>query len=254
MTRQKFSLIHNYLPKTLEIVKKLNNSYKFVEPREAEILVVIGGDGELLRALHNYMHLEVPFYGINSGSVGFLMNIPDTVNYVTNIEESIEAHIYPLEMQAKGRDGNIYTALAVNEVSVFRHTSQAAKLKIEVDNIERMPELIADGILISTPAGSSAYNLSAGGPILPLSSNVLCLTSICSFRPRRWQGALLPSTSEVKFTILENHRRPVNAVADFYQFDDIISVSVKVKNDQVIKLLFDKNHSLRDKVIEEQFN
>jgi NAD+ kinase len=250
----KIAIVHSQSSKSLQIAEKLKSLYKFVPPENADILIVVGGDGELLHAIHRYMSLNIPFYGINSGSIGFLMNTPNISKLERYLEESTQAHLYPLEMKAESFDGKIHTALAINEVSIFRHTNQAAKFNIEIDGIERMPELISDGALVSTPAGSSAYNLSAGGTIVPLGSNVLCLTPICPFRPRRWQGALLPSSVEIKFNIFENDKRPVNSVADFHEFGNVKSVVIKSKSDKLIKLLFDKNHSLTDRVIKEQFN
>lgn len=250
----KLALVHNNSVRSLKIVDKLNSLYKFVTPEQADAIIVVGGDGELLHALHKHMDLDIPFYGINSGSIGFLMNVPNVLKLDQYLNTSIGAHLHPLEMEVETVKGVSHTALAINEVSIFRQTNQAAKFKIEVDNIERMPELIADGALISTPAGSSAYNLSAGGPIVPLGSNVLCLTPICPFRPRRWQGALLPSSAVIKFDMLEYDKRPVNSVADFHEVQNVKSIIVKSREDKLIRLLFDKNHSLKDRVIKEQFN
>jgi NAD+ kinase len=221
-------------------------------PEESDLIIVIGGDGSMLHALHQYMHLNIPFYGMNAGSVGFLMNEPHLDNFLGNINNSKATNLHPLEMQAIDINEKKFEALAINEVSIFRTTNQAAKFKIKVDDIERM-ELIADGALVSTPAGSSAYNLSAGGPIIPLTSKILCLTPICPFRPRRWHGALLSSDVHIKFDILDHEKRPVNAVADFYEFKDIKSVSIKSSTKQTIKLLFDKHHTFEDRVIKEQF-
>lgn len=250
----RLALVHNSSVRSLKIVDKLNSLYSFVPPEEADAIMVVGGDGELLHAIHKYMDLDKFFYGINSGSIGFLMNVPNVIKLDVYLNNSIEAHLHPLEMKVEDKNGSIHTALAINEVSIFRSSNQAAKFRIEIDNIERMPELIADGALISTPAGSSAYNLSAGGPIVPLGSNILCLTPICPFRPRRWRGALVPSSVEIRFDMLEVDKRPVNSVADFHEFKNITSAVVKSKQDKFIKLLFDKNHSLKDRVIKEQFN
>ena len=246
-------IIHNQSTKALEIIERLKIFYDYTTPEKAELIVVIGGDGELLHALHKYMHLNIPFYGINAGSIGFLMNSLIDSDLPINIHEATITHLHPLTMEAVAFNGITYSALAINEASIFRKTNQAAKFRIEVDDIERMPELIADGAIVSTPAGSSAYNLSAGGAILPLSSNLLCLTPICPFRPRRWQGALLPSSSLIKFDIFENYKRPVNAVADFQEFENIKSVIVRSLQNKVIKLLFDQHHSLEDRIIKEQF-
>ena len=247
------ALVHSLSTKSLELVQHLKKLYNFSETEDADIIVVIGGDGELLHALHKYMHLNVSFYGINSGSIGFLMNTAKIEQLMLNLNQATEATLYPLEMIAKDYNGKTAKLLAINEVSIFRKTNQAAKFRIEVDGIERMPELIADGALVATPAGSSAYNLSAGGPIVPLGSNILCLTPICPFRPRRWQGALLPSNSTIRFDIFENYKRPVNVAADFHEFENIKSVSIKSVNTKPLKLLFDKDHSLEDRIIKEQF-
>jgi NAD+ kinase len=250
----KIAIIFNNSTKSLELVKQLELFYKFCKVEEAEVIIVVGGDGELLHAIHRYMHLNVPFYGINSGNIGFLMNSIIIEKLIDNLQESIVSHLYPLETQVETVDSKTYTALAINEVSIFRKTNQAAKFKIEIDQVERMSELVADGAMVATPAGSSAYNLSAGGPILPLESNVLCLTPICPFRPRRWHGALLPFSTTIRFEILESNKRPVNAAADFQEFDDIKSVLIKSAKNKMIKLLFDKKNSLENRIIKEQFN
>jgi len=250
----KLAVIYSNSAKSLEIVDNLKRFYKFVPPELAELILVVGGDGQLLHTLHNYMHLNVPFYGINSGSIGFLMNSLNIEKLSLNLQVAKVTHLHPLTMEAEDVSGKTHFAMAINEVSIFRKTNQTAKIRIEIDNIERMKELVADGVLISTSAGSSAYNLSAGGPIIPLGSNLLCLTPICPFRPRRWHGALLPSSSSVKFHIIDQMKRPVNAVADFQEFENIVSVTVKSINNKTIKLLFDKEHSLEDRVIKEQFN
>ncbi|WP_341758809.1 NAD kinase [Candidatus Tisiphia endosymbiont of Ditula angustiorana] len=254
MNLNKIAIVYNSSTKSLELVRQLELVYKFCKVDEAEIIVVVGGDGELLHAIHRYMHLDVSFYGINSGNIGFLMNPVIVEKLMDNLQESIISHLYPLKMQAESIDNKIYTALAINEVSIFRKTNQAAKFRIEIDQVERMSELVADGAMVATPAGSSAYNLSAGGPILPLESNVLCLTPICPFRPRRWHGALLPFSTTIKFEILESNKRPVNAAADFQEFDNIKSVLIKSVKNKKIKLLFDKKNSLENRIIKEQFN
>ncbi|WP_375319518.1 NAD kinase [Candidatus Tisiphia endosymbiont of Oplodontha viridula] len=254
MDVNKIAISYNNSTKSLELVNQLELFYKFCKVEEAEIIIVVGGDGELLHAIHRYMHLNIPFYGINSGSIGFLMNPIIVEKLIDNLQESIVSHLYPLEMQVETVGSNTYTALAINEVSIFRKTNQAAKFRIEIDRIERMSELVADGAMVATPAGSSAYNLSAGGPILPLESNVLCLTPICPFRPRRWHGALLPFSTTIKFEILESNKRPVNAAADFQEFYDVKSVLIKSAKNKMIKLLFDKRNTLENRIIKEQFN
>jgi NAD+ kinase len=198
------------------------------------------------------MHLHIPFYPINAGTIGFLTN-----NFTDNILEKISSanptYIHPLEMIAENINGEKYRALAINEAYIFRTSNQAAKFGIKVNNILRMEELVADGALVATPAGSSAYNLSSGGPILPLGSNMLCLTPICPFRPRRWKGALIPHRSKVRFDIYSPEERPVSAVADFQEFKNAAWIEVQEKQDIKITILFDHDHSLEDRIIKEQF-
>jgi len=232
-----------------QIAQKIN-IHKTVE--ESDLILVIGGDGELLHALHQYMHLHIPFYPINAGTIGFLTN-----NFSDNILEKISSSdpslIHPLEMITEDIDSKKHKAVAFNEVYIYRTSSQAAKFSIKVNNIERMEELVADGALVATPAGSSAYNLSAGGPIVPLGSNILCLTPICSFRPRRWKGALIQNSSIVRFDINSPENRPVNVVADFQEFKNAVWVEIREKKDITITLLFDYDHNLEDRIIKEQF-
>lgn len=249
----KMAVIHSKSVSALQAASQLKKLYNFVLPLESELIIVIGGDGTLLHALHQYMHLNIPFYGINAGSLGFLMNDLNIEQLSRRLSLALKTDLHPLNMVVEDNDGNIHQALAINEVSIFRKTSQAAKFSIQVDHTQRMPELIADGAIVATPAGSSAYNLSAGGPVIPLKSNILCLTPICPFRPRRWSGALLPAAAVIKFEILERHHRPVNAVADFNQFENVKSVTVTSLNHQTIKLLFDQDRSLEDRIIREQF-
>lgn len=247
------AVVHNNSQETRKIANKLDSLVEKCPPEEADVIIVIGGDGSMLHALHQYMDLDIPFYGINAGSIGFLMNSFHEENFLKNIENSKVTNLYPLEMHAVNTDDQSSTALAINEVSIFRKSNQAAKFKIKIDNIERMV-LSADGALVSTPAGSSAYNLSAGGPIVPLTSKVLCVTPICPFRPRRWNGALLPVDVDIEFEILEPKKRPVNAVADFYEFKNIKTVKVKSTNKKVIRILHDEHHTFEDRVIKEQFS
>ncbi len=221
--------------------------------KEADVIIVIGGDGSMLHAMHEYMELDVAFYGINAGSVGFMMNNLHLDSFVENIRNSDVTKLYPLQMRARDIEGKEFSALAINEASIFRTTNQAAKFIIETDGIERI-KLSADGALVSTPVGSSAYNLSAGGAIIPLTSKVLCLTPICPFRPRRWNGALLPIDVEIKFKILNAKERPVSAVADFNEYKNIEEVIIKSTDRKVRKILFDKHHTLEDRVIKEQFS
>lgn len=253
MNINKIALVYNQNSKSLETIEEIKKLHNYCKVEEAEVIMVIGGDGELLHNIHRYMHLNIPFYGVNLGTLGFLMNPLDIKNILQNLQESTASILNPLLMQAEDTEGKTHTALAINEVSIFRNTNQAAKFRIEVNGVERMSRLVADGALVATPAGSSAYNLSAGGFILPLESNMLCLTPICAFRPRRWHGALLLSSSSIRFEIFDTNKRPVNATADFQEFSNVKSVLIKSANDKSIKLLFNKNHTLEDRIIKEQF-
>lgn len=249
---ERISIIHNYSYRAKKIATSLLKMIKNYPPEVSDVIIVIGGDGSMLHALHRYIDLDIPFYGINAGSIGFLMNNFYPNDFLRNLTESKVTRLYPLEMHAVNIYNKSYSALAINEVSIFRTSNQATKFKIQIDNVERI-ELSADGALVSTPAGSSAYNLSAGGSIIPLKSKVLCLTPICPFRPRRWKGALLPVHANIEFKILDPENRPVDAVADFYEFKNIRSVKIGSTDKKVIHLLHNKNHSFEDRVIKEQF-
>ncbi len=235
------------------VLKEILKHHNDVGLDEADIMVVIGGDGTMLEALHKVHDVKIPVYGINSGSIGFLLNPSCSTELNDKLNNAHEVDIYPLEMIAKDQDGKEHKAMAFNEVSLLRETRQAAKLKISVDDVERIAELICDGILLSTPAGSTAYNLSANGPIIPLSGNVLALTPISAFRPRRWRGALLPSHANIKIDIINNKKRPVSATADSTEIRDIKSVTIKQANSHGCKLLFDPDHNLEERILKEQF-
>jgi len=221
-------------------------------PDKADVIVALGGDGFMLQTLHHFLGRNVPIYGMNLGSVGFLMN----ANALENLQERLEAaeatHVHPLRMRAAGKGGPV-EALAFNEVSLLRETRQAAKLKITIDGKPRLAELICDGILVSTPVGSTAYNLSAHGPILPIGAALLALTPLSAFRPRRWRGALLPQTATIRFDILEPDKRPVSAVADGIEVRDVVSVEVEEDRNESVTMLFDAGHSLDERVLAEQF-
>lgn len=237
--------------------EELSKKYGFVDIKSyygsIDLIIVLGGDGELLRAMHDYMGYFIPFYGFNFGTVGFLLNNYKEDNVLESIEDAWESNLYPLRALANIVDGRQIELLAINEVSIWRASNQAAKINIEVDKISRIDELIADGIMISTPAGSTGYNLSAGGMIVPLGSNVLSLTPICPFRPRRWRGALISSQSKIKMSILENEKRPVNLVADYIDYGLVHDVLISEYKQMPIRLLFDKEHRLEDKIAQEQF-
>ena len=234
---------------------RLVERYGNHELADAEVIVCLGGDGFLLEMLHSLLDRgsHTPVYGMNCGSVGFLMNAFAEEFLEDRLANAQGAILHPLRMRAETGDGRIEEALALNEVSLLRQLRQAAKIKIEIDGRVRLSELICDGILVSTPAGSSAYNLSAHGPIVPLSANLLPLTPISAFRPRRWRGALLPSTAAVVFEVLEREKRPVAAVADFTEVRDVVSVSVQEDRSVVTTVLFDPGQGLSERIIAEQF-
>jgi NAD+ kinase len=233
--------------------RRLIARYGACPEAEADVIVPLGGDGFMLQTIHRLLHLGKPVYGMNCGSVGFLMNEYRENDLPEHIARAQEAVLYPLRMHAVRASGAIEEALAFNEVSLLRQLAQAAKIRIIVDGRVRLPELICDGVLISTPAGSTAYNLSAHGPIVPLSANLLPMTPISAFRPRRWRGALLPSTAQVVFEILEADKRPVAAVADSAEVRDVISVSVCEDRAVSVRVLFDPDQGLSERIIAEQF-
>jgi NAD+ kinase len=233
--------------------QRLAGRYENVPPKEADIIVALGGDGYMLQALHRYMARDVPIYGMNQGTIGFLMNAYSEDDLLARLARAERADLHPLKMRSVSESGTEQEALAVNEVSLLRQTRQAAKIRISIDGRVRIPELVCDGILVSTPAGSTAYNLSAHGPILPLDAGVLALTPISAFRPRRWRGALLPRKAQVKFEILENYKRPVSATADATEIRDVVEVEVAEDKSIVMHLLFDPEHNLEERILNEQF-
>lgn len=249
----KLSFFASDTPDAQSALTELISLYHNVSPEECDIIVVIGGDGTMLETLHKTNDLGKPVYGMNCGSVGFLMNPYNPQNLPDRLDKAGKVTIYPLRMEVTDRSGKKYEAIAFNEVSLLRETRQAAKLKISVDNTVRIPELICDGILLSTPAGSTAYNLSARGPILPLSANVLALTPISAFRPRRWHGALLPRHVNVRLDVLEHEKRPVSATADFTEIRDVKSVEIRQSRSIASMLLFNPDHHLEDRILNEQF-
>ena len=219
----------------------------------ADVIIVLGGDGFMLEAIKNQMDKNLPLFGLNYGSVGFLMNAVNDEDLIQRLDSSQSIKIKPLSMIAKTTDGSEHSAIAINEVSLLRETHQAAKIKISIDKNVRLEELVCDGVLLSTPSGSTAYNLSAHGPILPINADVLALTPISAFRPRRWKGAILNSNSEVKFEIIDNKKRPVSVVADSTEFRDITSVTIKQDSQKSVQLLFDAQHSFEERILNEQF-
>ncbi len=227
--------------------------YGDVPVDEAMVVVALGGDGSMLECLHKVLGSERPVYGMNCGSVGFLMNEFLETGLHERIARAHSSILHPLRMHAITASGVVEEAVAINEVALLRQLRQAAKIKISIDHRERLGELICDGVLISTPAGSTAYNLSAHGPIIPLGANLLPLTPISAFRPRRWRGALLPSTVDVLFEILEPDKRPVAAVADFSEVRNVVSVAVSEDRTISATVLFDPDRALSERIIAEQF-
>lgn len=219
----------------------------------AKIVVALGGDGFMLETIHQVLVLNVPVYGMNRGSVGFLMNAYSEDDLPARLSRAQAAELHPLRMHAVTATGSVEEALAFNEVSLLRQLRQASKIRISVDGRVRLEELSCDGVLISTPAGSTAYNLSAHGPIVPLSANLLPLTPISAFRPRRWRGALLPSSADVLFEVLETDKRPTAAVADFTEVRDVVSVAVSEDRTVTVTVLFDPDQGLSERIIAEQF-
>ncbi len=235
-----------------EAKDNLVKKYKDYSAPEADVIVALGGDGLMLQTLHDNIDEAKPIFGINKGSVGFLMNDYNDDDLLERIESATLTKVYPLQMTVKTEQKEI-SAKAINEVSLLRQTYQAAKIKIKIDDKIRLEELICDGILLATPAGSTAYNLSAHGPILPITSNLLALTPISAFRPRRWKGALLPHDSIVEIEILEKNKRPVSAVADNLEIRDIESVKITEDRKTELFMLFDPETNLEEKILEEQF-
>lgn len=233
--------------------RRLTAKYDFVPPEEADVIVALGGDGHMLETLHAYLDRDVPIYGMNRGTVGFLMNEYRETRLAKRLEEAETVELRPLEMTVQTLDGETINSVAINEISLLRETRQAAKLRIKIDSKVRMSELICDGLLVATPAGSTAYNLSAHGPIIPLDANLLALTPISAFRPRRWRGALLPDSVTITIDVLEPRKRPVSAVGDYTEVRDIRRIKVRASRDKSFALLFDPDHNLEDRILNEQF-
>lgn len=240
-------------PEAQNAIAALRALYPEVAETEAEIIVALGGDGFMLETMHRHIGSKLPIYGMNLGSVGFLMNEFKVEGLLERLQSAERALIHPLRMRATGADGSRNAAIAINEVSLLRETRQAAKLRIWIDGQLRMSELICDGALVSTPAGSTAYNLSAHGPILPIDSALLALTPISAFRPRRWRGALLPHKAQVRFEILEADKRPVSAVADHVEVRGVTQVDIAEDRSIALAMLFDAGRNLNERIITEQF-
>lgn len=240
-------------PEAAAAAQRLRAVYGDILPEDADVIVALGGDGLMLQMLHRFMNMNKPIYGMNRGSVGFLMNEYDPENLRKRIAKAEIETIHPLTMTVKTAEGDAISAQAVNEVSLLRQSYQAAKLRISIDGKIRLEELICDGILLATPAGSTAYNLSAHGPIIPINAPLLALTPISPFRPRRWRGALLPNHVKVSIDVLEADKRPVNAVADHVEFKSVQAVTICEDRDAECLIMFDADHSWDERILAEQF-
>lgn len=249
----KLACVHSNAPNALEGYALLSEKYSFVQLKEADAIVVLGGDGMLLHSIHDHRQLGIPFFGMNRGTVGFLMNTFDEESLTTRVNNAKREMMLPLKMRAVDTDGVEHEAIAFNEVSMIRYSGQSANLRIVVDGRERIPKLMCDGILVSTPAGSTAYNLSAHGPIVPLGANVLAMTPVSPFRPRRWKGALLPHTSRILIENLDPVKRPVGVSADSFEVQNVAKVEIVEDESSAVVVLFDENHSLEERIFSEQF-
>lgn len=240
-------------PAAQAALAELTARYGQTAPEAARVIVALGGDGFMLTTLHDNRALDLPVYGMNCGTIGFLMNAYAVEGLTDRLSEAEEEVVNPLAMVAEDAAGRLTEALAINEVSILRQGPQAARLRIIVDGKVRLEELVCDGVMLSTPAGSTAYNYSAHGPILPIGSDVLALTAVAAFRPRRWRGALLPSRAIVRFEVLEAEKRPVMADADSRSVHDVRAVTIRSEPDIRHRILFDPGHGLDERLIREQF-
>ena len=253
MKYEKVSFVSSQQPEARDGAARLKSLYPNVPPEEADVVVALGGDGFMLRAVHEFMGRNIPIFGVNRGTVGFLMNEFDIENLLARLDAAEAIELHPLRMSATDIKGTVHEALAINEISLLREVRMAAKIRISVDDIVRLEEMICDGVLVCTPAGSTAYNLSAGGPILPLGAGVLAITPISAFRPRRWRGAILPHDAAVSIEVLEPEERPVSAVADYTEVREVVRISIHEDRGLAPVLLFDPEHNLEERVLTEQF-
>ena len=254
MSMPRLALLASPADEAQAALKALGAVHGLVAPQDADVLVALGGDGFMLQTLHRHGALGRPVYGMKLGTVGFLMNqFRDDGDLLLRIAAAEPAVLHPLEMLAQTESGATVGTLAYNEVSLLRQTRQAAHIGIELNGQVRLDELICDGVMVATPAGSTAYNFSASGPILPLGANVMALTPIAPFRPRRWRGAVLKSGTEVRFRVLDPHKRPVSATADSHEVRDVTEVLVREQRERSVTLLFDPEHNLEERILAEQF-
>lgn len=236
-----------------DALKKMQAKYGNTSPAKADVIVVLGGDGFMLRTVHEHLKRKVPIFGLNRGSVGFLMNEYRLSGLKKRLEQAKSIELHPLRMKVKSLNGKTHEALAINEVSLLRQTRLAAKLRIKIDGKVQLEEMICDGAMVATPAGSTAYNLSAHGPIIPLGADLLALTPISAFRPRQWRGALLPSDAKIEFEVLDAGERQVSVSADGTEVRNVKKVSIREDGSIKPILLFDPEHNLEDRILREQF-
>ncbi len=249
----KFAIVAADSEEAQEAKVRLRHRYGSASVADADVIVALGGDGFMLETLHEHLGSGKAIYGMNRGTVGFLMNGYDEENLEERLTNADHVGLHPLRMQAETVSGGKVDALAINEVSLLRESRQAAKIRIFVDGVQRLDDLVCDGIIVSTPAGSTAYNLSAHGPIIPIGTPLLALTPISAFRPRRWRGALLPHKAKVRFEVQNPKKRPVSATADYTEVRDVASVEIYEDRDETVKLLFDPEHNLEERILREQF-
>ncbi len=250
---ERIAFLSSGTPEADQAMAALAPRYDNVAAEDADVIVALGGDGLMLQTLHRFMGSGMPIYGMNRGSVGFLMNEYRDTGLRERLAAAHASTVHPLIMRARTQSGEEITARAINEVSLLRQSFQAAKMRLSVDGTERMRELVADGVLIATPAGSTAYNFSVNGPIVPLGAPLVALTPISAFRPRHWRGALLSNTARVAIDILEPEKRPVNAVADHFETKNVMRVEISMDHAMGLVLLHDPGHSLDERILREQF-
>lgn len=250
---EKIACVASSSPKAQKGLDKLAKSHPLVPIASADAIVALGGDGFLLSTIHEYVDTGLPIYGMNRGTIGFLLNEFRVDGLLKRLNNAHVQTLNPLLMTATNAEGHRFTALAFNEVAILRYSQQSAHIKVSINGQERLDNLVCDGIMVATPAGSTAYNLSARGPIIPLGSNVLALTPVSPFRPRRWNGALLPHSATVEFEILDPKRRPVGASADSFEVRDVAHITVTEDHSRPAHVLFDPDHSLEERIFSEQF-
>jgi len=250
---QHIAFVASHTPEAREAYGRLEKRYGNADPAKADVIVALGGDGLMLQTLHKFMNSGKPIYGMHRGTIGFLMNEFVEERLTERLSNAHITVIHPLVMQARDAQGRTHEHRAINEVSLFRQSAQAAHLQIMIDGQERLAELISDGVLVATPAGSTAYNLSAQGPIIPINAPLLALTPISPFRPRRWRGALLPNKAKVTIEIMDADKRPVAAVADHDEVRSVRRVDIAMDHNISLNLLFDPGHNLDERILREQF-